>query len=82
MGKLVPAGTFTWVGSDGWANQLGRMEHLGDMLLGAIHVSTLTALAPDYEQHFQRLKLVSNPPKGGRGISDVSPLSGISGLSV
>ncbi|XP_076458578.1 metabotropic glutamate receptor 6-like [Babylonia areolata] len=56
-GKLVPAGTFTWVGCDGWASALPQMQHLGDTLLDTFHTTTHTAPVPDYLHYFQRLRL-------------------------
>ncbi|KAL8577345.1 hypothetical protein ACOMHN_044851 [Nucella lapillus] len=56
-GRLVPAGTFTWLGSDGWSNSLPLLQDLGDTLLDTFYTLTLTAPVPDYRRHFQHLTL-------------------------
>nr|KAG5713661.1 hypothetical protein BaRGS_024709 [Batillaria attramentaria] len=54
-GKVTSPGTFIWIGSDGWAYDLYRMGHLGQLVWDAFVVSPISAAVPEYDEYFEQL---------------------------
>nr|KAG5713663.1 hypothetical protein BaRGS_024711 [Batillaria attramentaria] len=52
---LAPPGTFIWIGSDGWANSVPSMAHLGQHLWDAFVVRPVQAYVPEYNTYFKSL---------------------------